>query len=520
MEERTAALIADLAGANGYDGSQLERSARRAAWLAELSPAQFGEFLEAAQAQSFPLSVKADRVLALWLNAAAQARRQQPTAEVEDETLVALELAYQGLEPDSRARGPLLTWLANGASGAELDLYARLLCDDPPEDDQDIVLALAPFFQKSRVRAAGLFPAILPALAHAALAAPVLDLANFLTREKLVAVHPAADRGPQLADLLASLVQSLLLLEENPAHFGDGPLELTQRVSRGTALAVSLCDALALIGDARVTGKLHQALAVRHRRIRTEAAAALARLGDKEGAVVLAQLAAEPVARLRVLAYAAELGLMDKIDPELATPVARAEAELAAWLAEPTQYGLPPTSLELFDQRHQRWPGYDSAVECFLFRFQYAVATKEGAVRSFSNIGIAGPLTHAFVADLGDLAPDDIYAAFAGWQAQHQDIREYAVERLSKSELLEVERLKRRLHDEGFAAIQPERMGYFFSDKALIATVRRQEVPGVAIADFQTTLFFPSLSQVRPLGAEAAYSIYKGRKLMRAFNQG
>jgi hypothetical protein len=215
-----------------------------------------------------------------------------------------------------------------------------------------------------------------------------------------------------------------------------------------------------------------------------------------------------------VLAYAEELGIHDRIEPQYATPVAKAEAELCVWLAEPTQYGVPPSSCELVDQRKQHWPGYDDEVECFLFRFQYVVTVEATGEQSFSNIGIAGPLTHAFVADLGDLPAEDIYAAFAGWHAQHSDIREHDVAHLSKSEQLEVQRLKRRLHDAAYSAIEPQRMGYFFGEKALLAAAERQGVKGVAVVDFQNLLFFPQRHSQRPLGLEEAYSIYKGRKLL------
>jgi hypothetical protein len=273
----------------------------------------------------------------------------------------------------------------------------------------------------------------LSALRSPLLAAPVLDLANFLTREKFVPRHPAADRADELIALLGEVAQSLSGLEEEPTARGDSLQELSRRVAQGVALAVSLCDALAFIGDRGAIGKLYQALAVRHRRLRTEAAAALARLGEQQGAEELIALASEPIARLRVLAYAREMGLSERIEPQYATPEARAEAELCVWLAEPTQYGVPPTTCELFDHRMQPWPGFSEPVNCYLFQFQYVLTLPEGE-RSYSNIGIAGPLVHAFVADLGDLPPDDIYAAFAGWQAQHEEIREYDVARLSQSE--------------------------------------------------------------------------------------
>jgi hypothetical protein len=523
MDERLASLLADLQRAEDLAGADLNRAARRAAWVAEFLPQQLDEFLIAVGQLPLPLAAETDRLLANWLVSAVHARRKgarsaAASAELPAGILKSIESLYRGLGPTSRARGQLLAWLSSGGSSPELALFGGLLLEDPPHDDQDVVQALAPLFQRQRNQAELLFPRLLNAISSPALAAPILDLANFLTRERLVAAHPAKEVAGELIELLGELAQILLVLEERPDQFGDSPQELSRRVARSVALAVSLCDALALIGDKNAIGKLYQSLQVGHRRLRTEAAAALARLGDEQGVTELVALAAEPVARLRVLAYGEELGICDKIDPQYATPQARAEAELSVWLAEPTQYGVPPTSCELFDHRKQHWPGFDDPIDCFLFQFQY-VLTVEGQEQSFSNIGIAGPLVHAFVADFGDLPADDIYAAFAGWHAQHADIREVEVERLSKSQQLEVERLKRRLSDEGYAAIEPQRMGYFFGEKVLIALAERQDVAGVAVADFKDTLFFPQRHSRRPIGVEEAYSIYKGRKLLRAFNR-
>lgn len=521
MEQRLATLIADLENAQQIAGPDLNRAARRSGWVAEFTVAQLEEFFVAIAQLPMPLSEAADRLLVNWLVAAVQARRKSASAATTRDIgplLQSLETLYRGLGPAARSRGQLLAWLSSGGTTAELALFGALLLEEPPQDDQDVMQALAPLFQCNRSQAALLFPRLLRAMTSPVLAAPILDLANFLTREKLVPRHPAADVASELVNLLGELVQTLLVLEERPDEFGDSPQALGQRVARGVALAVSLCDALALIGDQSAIAKLYQALQVGHRRLRTEAAASLARLGEEEGKAELAKLVAEPIARLRVLAYADELGIKDRIDPQYATKEARAQAELCVWLAEPTQYGVPPTVCELFEQRKQHWPGFDDPVECFLFQFQYVVTTEEGE-KSFSNIGMAGPLVHAFVADLGDLPAEDIYAAFAGWHAQHEDIREFDVAQLSKSEQLEVERLKRRIHDAGYESIEPERMGYFFGEKALTASATRQGVSGVVVADFQDTHFFPQRSNRRPVGALEAYSIYKGRKLLKAFNR-
>lgn len=522
MDQRLTTLIADLENAEQYSGVDWNRSTRRAAWIAEFNLPQLAEFLTEVERLPLPLSEPADRLLASWLVAAVQVRRKAAASgddATEDVELVleSLEPLYRGLDSASRARGQLLAWLSSGGSAAELALFGELALDEPPEDDQDVMQAFAPLFQKRRTRAALLFPRLLRAIGSPVLAAPILDLANFLVREKIVAEHPATEVSQELGNLLGELAQTLLVLEERPDEFGDTPQQLSRRVARGVALAVSLCDALALIGDKSAISKLYQALQVGHRRLRTEATAALARLGEEEGKAELIKLAAEPIARLRVLAYAKELGIESQIEPQYATKEARAQAELCVWLAEPTQYGLPPTSCELFEQRKQHWPGFDDAVDCFLFRFQYVVMTEAGE-QSFSNIGIAGPLVHAFVPDLADLPAEDIYAAFAGWHAQHEDIREFDVPRLSKSELLEVERLKRRMHDAGYTNIDPQRMGYFFGEKALSATAERQGVAGVVVADFEDVVFFPQRNLRRPIGTNEAYSIYKGRKLLKAFN--
>ena len=71
---------------------------------------------------------------------------------------------------------------------------------------------------------------------------------------------------------------------------------------------------------------------------------------------------------------------------------------------------------------------------------------------------------------LADLPPDDIYAAFAGWHVQHEDIYEAPVDSLSDPQRLDAVRLERRLRDAGYDAIVPQTLGCFFGDKALVAT--------------------------------------------------
>lgn len=279
------------------------------------------------------------------------------------------------------------------------------------------------------------------------------------------------------------------------------------------ALVVALCDSLALIGETAAVGKLYQAIELQHRRIRTEAAAALAQLGESKGADTLVELAAEPVARLRVISHAEELGLADRIPEEYRTEVAQAEAQVAVELAQPAFFGIPPTSLELFDSCTQFWPGFDTPVSCYLFRYEYRFP---GA--PYHNVAIAGPLVHAFSADLTDLPPEDIYAAYAGWHVDDDSVFEVPADHFTAEQLTEAERLELQLRNEQYDAIQPVRLGYFFGERALIAKATRDGVSGIAVADPSGTDWFPTTNQQHALRPEDAFSIYKGRRLLRLFN--
>ncbi len=105
------------------------------------------------------------------------------------------------------------------------------------------------------------------------------------------------------------------------------------------SLAVSLCDTLGLIGNPEAIGKLNQALRLSHRRIQTEAAFALAKLGDKQGKQKVLELASDFTCRQRAVAYAEELGIENELDERWTTNMALAVSRLANWLAQNEQMG-------------------------------------------------------------------------------------------------------------------------------------------------------------------------------------
>src|SRR5262245_6233014 len=129
MEQRLTTLIADLENAEQFSGADLNRAARRSAWVAEFTQPQLEEFFTAVSQLPMPLSAAGDRLLANWLVAAVQARRKATgqagsvSTDAIAPLLQSLEELYRGLGAESRARGQLLAWLSSGGTAAELALF-------------------------------------------------------------------------------------------------------------------------------------------------------------------------------------------------------------------------------------------------------------------------------------------------------------------------------------------------------------------------------------------------------------
>ncbi len=426
---------------------------------------------------------------------------------------------YRTLPANSRTRNYLLNWLASLNTNETLNLFSELIVEEPPTCEATLVMAFAPLVQRDHeFEIAALFPQILGGLQHPGVAAAILDLANFVTREQRVEHHPAADHVDSLINMLGLLTEQLTMIEEGNLPPNVAPEQLSRLVNDTVSLIASVCDALALLGDRRAMGKLSRAAELKHRRIRAEALAALCRLGDDESASELVSLASEPVTRLRVLNYCEELGLSDQIDEAFTSDAARAESELAIWLASPANMGLAPRSLQVVDRRTMAWPSFDEPIECFLIQYSYELASQE-----IRNIGIVGPLTHAFSIPLTHLPEDDIYAAFAGWQCTHEEISELSMDQADSSYPGLTRRLLSRLSSEQLEGlvletVAPVFMGLFMGNQALIAEGIRHERHGTVVVDRDEVMWFETDSGQSPGRNELAWSVYKGRRLLSAFN--
>jgi len=367
--------------------------------------------------------------------------------------------------------------------------------------------------QHAELDVAALFPRLLDGVAQLSVAALVLDVANYAKRRGLVERHPAADRAAELSMLLAKFVGALDRIERSAVEPSQSPQELRRMVSDAVPIVVALCDALALIGDPAIVGKLRQVLALGHRRLRTEAAAALARLGEEEGVEILVGMAAERVVRNRAIVYLEELDLVERVPERFRTPAARAEGTFAEWLAQPTQFGIAPHDVSLFDLCPQHWPGYAESVDCYLLRYEFQLP--HGPL---SGVGIVGPVTHCLPVDLEDLPPADIYAAYAGWHAEHDEIRETDAADLGEEERTAFARYAPNLEALGFADVSLVKLGRFFGQAVPVAAAIRGEVAGTVVVEGREVHWFPRGVTRRPIGPQEAYYIFKGRKLLRAFN--
>lgn len=452
--------------------------------------------------------------LAVRMVALQQSASADDSAAWPEVSTTLLREAYDQLEVHSPPAAPhVLQMLATQRSSDAMHVLAEALISSPPEDWQAVGLALSPLWKTSPDLLEEFFEALGGEFVHPATMAVLIDLANYCTRTKRLEQHPWSAQRTRLEALLKNVVERLGKLEESPQEFGENVQEIQKTLSDSLALTVSLCDSLGIIGAAESKQVLTTALELSHRRVQTEAAAALTLLKDEVGKKRLLELATDRVARMRAVAYAEELGFVEEIAEEHRTPEAIAESQLAAWLAGSEQFGFPPSEMELLDTKSMFWPSFEEPQNCFLFRFDYQLP--EG---SMSNIGMAGPCTHSFTTDLGNLPTDDIYAAFAGWHVEHDEIYEVPATQLNRAQRIELEKLSDLLNSEGIEQLAPIALAFFIGEVSLVAVGQRESQQVVAITDGSELLCFQTSPNPKSMSPEVALCIFRGRKMLRTFN--
>jgi len=435
-------------------------------------------------------------------------------ADIRDFDPAIIQAVEQSLPENCLNRFLLLHLLAIARTEESLTLLMAYLKDNPPTNWIEAAQVLSPLMQYRDWPVNVVFPKLFDAIEHQAIASPSLDLGNYVTRLKLMTPHPATEYVETLNRLLSAVTRRLENFEEDPSTLGDDVPTVQERLSQAVSLSVSLCDALGLIGHEASRPRLEQTMQLRHRRVQCEAAGALARMGDTNGRERLVSLASEPSARLRVIAYAEELGFEHEIDMRYRTEAALAESEVAIWLAQPDRFGIPPTTVEMIDQKQWMWPGFNDPVDCFLVRFHFDLGQ-----RSYSNIAISGPAVFALACDVADMQVDDIYAIYAGWQAEHDDIFTVPAGEVNKGQARIVEELQVHLDRAGYEELKPELFCVFLDEHAAVYTATREGKPCRVLTDGLETIHIPLGARVRPLQPVDIWNLYKGRKVLRTFNR-
>lgn len=419
---------------------------------------------------------------------------------------------YSRLPPDCKNRYMLLHLLLMIGNPESLRLAVKHIKLSDVNSWQTGAYILSPLMQKKEWPIDAVFPEILDALQCPGLAGPILDLANYLVRNKLLEKHPASHRLDSLLLMFSKLVCRLESLESNPGSFSEDPAASIKLLDVSISILISTCDAIGLIGNPIAIPKLKAALSIKHRRVRTEVAATLTSFSDEEGKNCLLQLAADPYCRLRVIQYCKELGIIDLVGQSFLTDEAFAEAALSVWLAEATQFGVAPTSVEVISRRNLFWPGYARKVNCFLLKFGYSFRG-----RSYVNIGIVGPITYATTISLCQLSIDDVFAFYAGWHVENDEIfiSKATLEESCRGEILA---FARHAEKEGFASPQLLYIGDFFEKKVGIFEAMKDGMLVIVLTDGSCLITNNPVSNLDPLKSTDLWYIYVGRTLLQKFN--
>ena len=402
----------------------------------------------------------------------------------------------------------LLTLLAIEQSSSSIKALAELLASSPPRAAHHVIPCIGILMRNPGSHVVELFPKVLDGLQFRSVAGPILDFANFLFRQELTSIHPAAGREDQLKALLGVFAGKLGEHEDTIQNQSNPTPEQAQVVADSISVVISLCDALSLMNATSAVGKMYQILELSHRRLRTEAAAALARMGEDVGRTTLVNMAQYPICRLRVLAYAEELGVIEDIDDDYRSELAKAESEFTLLLSEPAYFGFAPAACELVDQRSLYWPGFDEPVDCYLFRYTYPLDQGE-----LQNIGIVGPLAHCISANLNHLTPEDIYAAYAGWHVEHEEIASIEIDPSNPTQRIEIDKRIGQIAGHGYENVKPMFIGVLFGERSIVATAILQNRAGTIVFSSGEPEWFEGL------GPETCYDIHVGRRLLRSFNE-
>lgn len=149
--------------------------------------------------------------------------------------------------------------------------------------------------------------------------------------------------------------------------------------------------------------------------VRMEAAWAHAKSGDPEGLARLSELCLDPRFSHTAQQYLSELGHTGKIPAKAREAGFQAVAELANWLAHPSEFGRPPDRIDLFDTRELFWPPTNDTRQLSLVKYEFDDESGETEI----GVGMVGSVTFALFGEAtADLSAEDIYSLHCCWELE------------------------------------------------------------------------------------------------------
>ena len=85
--------------------------------------------------------------------------------------------------------------------------------------------------------------------------------------------------------------------------------------------------------------------------------------------------------------------------------------------------------------------------------------------RTYSNVGMTGPVCFAMSTDVANLPVDDIYAIYAGWHAEHDEIFTIAADQFNDAQQRAMETFSKHLEHLGYRSMKPLCWGFSWMSK-------------------------------------------------------
>lgn len=249
--------------------------------------------------------------------------------------------------------------------------------------------------------------------------------------------------------------------------------------------------------------------------VRLEAGWAAGKLGRESGLETLKKFSLDVNHSATAVKYLEELKRVDLIPTAAKDPEFRARAELAQWLADPSELGRSPDEVTVVEHRELKWPPEKELKPFWIVRFRST--DPNGLADDQSDVGVVGSHTWVFFGlHMSQRPPEDIYAIHCAWELAQTDLTETSVvddpavfaPMLAQWTGGELE----SPHIEMLAKLS-DKLNYG-AKRVAIATAQRDGQEGWVVLDGPRSTWYAKSEQPENTGTSAVLWIHLGRHLL------